>query len=332
MSDRFRAVVLEQEDGATRASVRELSTGDLPQGDVLVEVAYSTLNYKDGLAITGKGPVVRRFPMVPGIDLSGRVLESSRDAFRPGDEVLLTGFGVGERHWGGLAQRARLEAAWLVRLPDGLDLQQAMAIGTAGFTAMLAVMALEEAGLAPDGAPEVVVTGAAGGLGSIAVALLAARGYKVLASTGRPEHHDYLRELGAAEIVERAAFAEGSPRPLESARFAGAVDTVGGDTLANLLKSMARGGAVAACGNAGGAELHTTVFPFILRGVRLLGIDSVECPMPRREAAWQRLARELPKDLLARITEVRPLALVPALAEAIVEGRIRGRTVIDVNA
>jgi acrylyl-CoA reductase (NADPH) len=326
----FRALVLDQQDGAVVAAIQELRTDALPEGDVLVAIAYSSLNYKDGLAVTGQGRIVRSYPFVPGIDMAGTVVESQSPAFQPGDQVVLTGWGVGERHWGGYAQLARVRSDWLVPLPPGMDLKQAMGIGTAGFTAMLCVMALEERGLAPGGR-EVVVTGASGGVGSVAVALLARLGYHVVASTGRAELHAYLKDLGAREVIGREALA--SPgKPLESERWGGAVDTVGGDTLAGLLRAMAYGTSVAACGLAGGSALNTTVFPFILRGVSLLGIDSVMCPQERRRAAWARLARDLPRDVLDRIVQVAPLADVPALSRQILAGQVRGRIVIDVNA
>lgn len=328
-SDTFKALLVDQRDGATETSIRDLRLDELPEGDVLVRVAYSDLNYKDGLAVTGRGKILRRFPMVPGIDLAGTVVESRDPAYRPGDEVVLTGWGIGERYWGGYTQMARVQAGWLVPLPAGLTLQQAMAIGTAGFTAMLGVMALEDRGLAPGGR-ELIVTGATGGVGSIALAVLARLGYDVAASTGKADAHDYLRELGARTIVDRATLAP-MGRPLESERWGGAIDAVGGATLAALLPAMATGASVAVCGNAGGAELHITVFPFILRGVSLIGIDSVICPYDRRRAAWDRLARDLPLDLLERMTQVAPLAQVPELSRQIVEGRVRGRIVIDLG-
>jgi acrylyl-CoA reductase (NADPH) len=334
---RFRALYLEQDDGKTRASIRELSPGELPEGDVTVAVRYSTLNYKDGLAITGKGKIVRSFPFVPGVDFAGVVEESTSPEFKPGDEVILTGWGVGERHWGGFAQKARVRSEWLVRPPEGLSLERAMAMGTAGFTAMLCVLALEEAGLRPsegngETAGEVVVTGASGGVGSVAVALLARAGHRVVAATGRTEERDYLASLGAAEVIGREELATDPARPLERARWAGAVDTVGGDILAGLLKTMAQRASVAACGNAGGVALNTTVLPFILRGVRLLGIDSVLCPRARRVEAWERIARDLPAEVFERVTTVAPLGDVPRLAEEILAGRTRGRVVVDVNA
>lgn len=327
----FKAFLLEMENDERRAGIKTLDQSALPQGDVLIRVAYSSLNYKDGLAVTGQAKVVRHYPMVPGIDLAGTVEESAAPAFKPGDKVVLTGWGIGESHWGGYAQFARAKADWLVPLPQGLTLKQTMGIGTAGFTAMLCVMALEEHGLTPDSG-EVVVTGATGGVGSIATALLANLGYRVVASTGRTEAHAYLNSLGVADIIDRRVLAEPSNRPLESSRWAGAVDTVGGDTLASLLKQMAYRASIAACGNAGGIALNSTVLPFILRGINLLGIDSVRCPAGIRQRAWQRLAQDLPLDALEAAMQVAPLAEVPVLSEQILKGQVRGRTVIDVNA
>lgn len=320
----FKALVVESGDPYT-AQIRQATLDELPQGDVLVRVAYSSLNYKDGLAITGAGKVIRSFPMVPGIDLAGTVLESASPAYKPGDPVILTGWGVGERHWGGLAELARVRSEWLVPLPQGLSLQQAMGIGTAGFTAMLAVMALEAHAI--DKSKEVLVTGAAGGVGSLAVALLARLGYRVVASTGRTSEEAYLRSLGAGEILDRAVLTAPS-KPLESERFGGAVDTVGGAVLAGVLPRMAYGGSVAACGNAGGVKLETTVFPFILRGVNLLGIDSVMCPREKRLEAWQRLAHDLPRPLLEEAMQVVSLEEVPERAQAILQGQVRGRVVV----
>jgi acrylyl-CoA reductase (NADPH) len=326
----FRALVLEEQDGKVASAVRDLGRDALPVGDVLVRVAYSTLNYKDGLAITGRGRIVRAYPMVPGIDFAGTVEESASPDFSPGDQVILTGWGVGERHWGGLAQLARVRADWLVRLPEGLSAQGAMGFGTAGLTAMLCVAALEEQGVTP-GEREVVVTGAAGGVGSVAVALLARAGHNVTASTGRATEHDYLTGLGARQIIDRSVLAAPSNRPLESERWAGGVDTVGGDTLATILRTTAYTGAVAACGLAGGTDLKTTVFPFILRGVRLIGIDSVMASPARREAAWARLAREFPAGLPGEMTQTVPLTEVANLADAIIDGQVRGRVIVDVN-
>lgn len=331
MADSFKALVLEERDGKPQAAIQELGRDALPAGDVLVQVAYSSLNYKDGLAITGAGRIIRNYPAIPGIDFVGTVVESASPAYQPGDQVILTGWGVGERHWGGFSQLARVKSDWLVKLPENLSPHGAMAFGTAGFTAMLCVMALEDAGIAP-GDREIVVTGAAGGVGSVAVALLARAGHNVTASTGRAEEHDYLTALGARQIIDRATLATPSNRPLESERWAGGVDTVGGDTLATILKAVAYTGAVAACGLAGGTSLNTTVLPFILRGVRLLGVDSVMCVRPRREAAWARLARDFPAAQLGRVTRTIPLADLPAAAADILAGKIRGRVVVDVNA
>lgn len=329
MGESFRALVLYQEDGKTISRIEQLNDDQLPAGEVLVDVLFSTLNYKDALAITGAGKIVRSFPFVPGIDLVGRVRQSNDPAWKPGDLALVTGWGLGERHWGGLAERARLPASWLQRLPEGLTPERAMAIGTAGFTAMLCVMALEREGVAPE-AGEVVVTGAAGGVGAIAVMLLARAGFRVVASSGKPEFASVLRELGAVEVVDRKAIADAGPGPLASARWAGAVDTVGGATLAGLLKTIRYRGTVAACGNAGGIELHTTVFPFILRGVRLIGIDSVQAPMSEREAAWVRLSRDLDFAKLDRITTVIGLEEVAAFAPRFLEGKVAGRTVVRI--
>lgn len=330
MSGTFKALVLEEQGGKVAGAIKELDREALPAGEVLVRVAYSTINYKDGLAISGRGRIVRSYPMVPGIDFAGTVEESASPDFAPGDAVILTGWGVGERHWGGLAQLARVRADWLVRLPAGLGPQAAMGFGTAGLTAMLCVSALEEQGVEP-GEREVVVTGAAGGVGSVAVALLARAGHNVTASTGRAAEHDYLTGLGARQVIDRGVLAAPSKRPLESERWAGGVDTVGGDTLAAILRSMAYNGAVAACGLAGGTDLQTTVFPFILRGVRLIGIDSVQAARARRDAAWARLAREFPAGLPGEVTRTVALAEVPALADAIVDGQVRGRLIVDVN-
>ena len=330
MADTFTALILEQHENQVSAEVRSVPRDALPAGDVLVRVAYSGLNYKDGLAIRGKNKVVRSYPMVPGIDFVGTVEESASPAYAPGDAVILTGWGVGERHWGGMAQYARVKGDWLVPLPDGLTPRDAMAIGTAGFTAMLSLLALEERGLAPDGR-EVLVTGASGGVGSLAVALLAALGYSVVASTGRADAHDYLRALGAKEIIDRAPLTAESG-PMGSARWAGAVDTVGGATLPGVIRTLAPNASVAACGNAGGFDLPTSVLPFILRGVNLLGINSLDTPLEHRKVAWGRLARELPRDTLQRTAHVVPLREAIPLAEQILRSQVRGHTVIDVNA
>jgi len=330
-AETFRALLLEDGQGGPTATLRHLARAALPPGEVLVRIDYSCLNYKDALALTGRGKIVRSYPIVPGIDYAGTVEESASPDFAPGERVILTGWGVGERHWGGLAQYARARADWLIRLPEGLNPWEAMAFGTAGLTAALCVLALEGAGVAPGGR-EVAVTGANGGVGSVAVALLARAGYPVVASTGRPEEAAYLRRLGAGSIIDRAALAAPAKRPLDSERWAGGIDTVGGDTLAALLRATAYDGAIAACGLAGGTTLDTTVFPFILRGVRLLGVDSVQAPPPRREAAWARLARDFPRELLAEYAHTVPLGEAPAQAEALLAGRVRGRIVVDVNA
>lgn len=329
--DPFRAVILEQADGTVHASVKQLPADSLPDGDVLVSVAYSSLNYKDALAVTNCGKIVRRFPMVPGIDFTGSVVESKSSRFRTGDKVVLTGWGVGEEHWGGLAQLARVKPDWLLPLPEGLTLKRAMSIGTAGLTAMFCVLALEEHGVRPDKG-DVLVTGATGGVGSLAVMLLAGLGYRVVASTGKADAHGFLKSLGAREIVGRDTFARRGDKPLESGRWAGAVDTVGGETLSAMLRQMNRDGCVAAVGLAGGAELHTTVYPFILRGVSLIGVSSGSVPVERRRAAWTRLVRELPMEALDSITQVASLDDVPALSEQMIAGKTRGRLVVDVNA
>ncbi len=326
----FQALLLEEKAGKPVASFRELPIDALPGGNVLVAVDWSSLNYKDALAVTGRGKIVRQYPMVPGIDLAGTVEESSSPAFRRGDQVIVTGCGLGEDVWGGYSQMARVNAEWVVPLPKSLSLKQAMAIGTAGFTAMLCVTALEDHGLKP-GDGEVAVTGAAGGVGSVAVALLAKLGHEVAASTGRAETHDYLSSLGARRILDRQFFTAPAGKPLGSQRWAGAVDTVGGQTLASLIRSLCYGRSVAACGLAGGADLNTTVYPFILRGVNLLGINSSLCPYERRLRAWQRLACDLPLELLGSMTQTGGLRDIPRLSEEILAGRIRGRMVIDVN-
>jgi acrylyl-CoA reductase (NADPH) len=330
MSDTFKALMLTQDDaGKTVAEVRELANDDLPAGDVLVAVDYSSLNYKDGLAITGKGKIVRTWPMVPGIDLAGSVLESDSADYAAGDKVVLTGWSVGEKYWGGYSQRQRVQSKWLVPLPEGLDAQRAMAIGTAGFTAMLCVMTLEEAGVTPDKGT-VLVTGAAGGVGSVATAILANLGYKVAVVSGRPEAEDYLRQLGATEFVSREEMNQ-RPRALEGQRWAGAVDTVGSTLLARVLAETSYGGCVAACGLAGGADLPTTVMPFILRNVSLRGVDSVMCPVERRKAAWGRLVRDLPADALGEIGQTIGLEELPDAAEKIIAGQVRGRVIVDLG-
>lgn len=325
----FQALRAIREGETFRTELQTLPTASLPAGDTLIRVTHSSLNYKDGLAVSGRPGVLRSAPMTPGIDLAGTVLEDQSGKFQPGEAVILTGWGIGERQDGGYATLARARSEWLVRAPAGTDAQWAMSVGTAGFTAMLAVMALEEHGLAPGGG-EVLVTGAAGGVGSTAVALLAVAGHTVTASTGRAEEEGYLRALGAAAVIPRGEL-PALRRPLEKERWAGVVDTVGGETLAGAYASTRLHGSLAVCGLAGGSELKTTVFPLILRGVNLLGIDSVSCPTPRREAAWQRLARDLPMSRLQDMTQVRGLSEVPALAEQILAGQVRGRTVIDVH-
>ncbi|MGE6122744.1 MDR family oxidoreductase [Aeromonas media] len=323
----FKVLLLENQDGKTVPTLTRLDESQLPAGEVRVAVSYSSLNYKDGLAITGKGKIVRQWPLVPGIDFAGTVLESADGRYQAGDKVVLTGWGVGEGHWGGMAEQARVKADWLVPLPAGLDERQAMCIGTAGLTAMLCVLALEEAGVTP-ASGEILVTGAAGGVGSTAVALLAALGYQVAALTGRPEEQGaMLTALGASRIVPRSELLEPA-KALEKQLWAGAIDTVGSQVLAKLLAQMNYGGAVAACGLAGGFDLPTSVMPFILRNVRLQGVDSVMCPRARRQLAWQRLARDLPASFFAQaVTEI-GLEQVVEAAEAITQGRVAGRTLI----
>jgi acrylyl-CoA reductase (NADPH) len=327
----MRALVVEGRAGEVSAEVRELDESALPEGEVLVAVEYSSLNYKDGLIVTGAGGLVKHYPHVPGIDFAGTVLESRDPRYRSGEQVILTGWRVGEVQWGGYAQRARVRGDWLVPLPPGLTTRAAMAIGTAGLTAMLALLALESHGLSAS-AGEVLVTGAGGGVGSIGTAILAQRGCRVTASTGRAETQDYLRSLGASSIIDRAAFAEVAKRPLESERWAACIDSVGGNTLARVLAQLKYGGSVAAVGLAGGSRLEHTVIPFLLRGVNLLGIDSVMCPFEQRRHAWSRLQADLPAALLAAATTVVPLAEVPRLAQEILAGRVRGRIVVDVSA
>ena len=331
MADRFRALVLEEKDDGVAAAIGELDEADLPDGDVTVAVRYSDLNYKDGMILKGIGRLVRNYPHVPGIDLAGTVTASSAPDIAVGDEVLVTGYRLGEVRWGGFAERARVPADWVVKIPDGLDAYRAMALGTAGFTAMIAAMALEDAGLSP-GTGEVLVTGANGGVGSVAVILLAALGYEVAASTGRMETADELKALGAATVIDRAELATEPQRPLASERWAGAIDAVGGTTLASILTGLKYGGSVAACGLAGGNALNTTVIPFLLRGVNLLGIDSVMYPRDRRVKAWRRLAAELPMDRIDAVSQTVALDALPALADRILKGQTRGRVVVDVAA
>jgi acrylyl-CoA reductase (NADPH) len=330
MADSFRALVLRESDRKVSAAIEQVETDALPDGDVTVRVAYSTLNYKDGMVLGGIGRLVRSYPHIPGVDFSGTVEASDHPEFSPGDEVVLTGWRVGEAHWGGYGERARVKGDWLVRLPKGLTLSDAMAVGTAGFTAMLSVMALEAHGLRKDQG-DVLVTGAAGGVGSVATAVLANLGYPVAASTGRPEAADYLRDLGAAQILDRAELAQAPSRPLATERFAGAIDSVAGPTLANLLTQIRYRGSVAAVGLAGGNDLTTTVLPFLLRGVNLLGIDSVMCPMGLRQEAWERIARDLPLPKLRSMVQRAPLEDLPRLGREILKGAIKGRTVIEVS-
>lgn len=330
MGDAFRALVLDQKDKNVTVEFRNLTTDDLPDGDVLVRVKWSTLNYKDGMILNGLGRLVRTYPHVPGVDFSGEVVSSSDARYKPGDEVVLTGWRVGEAHWGGYGQMARVKADWLVPLPEGLDAAQAMSIGTAGFTSMLAVMALEEQGISPKQDGEVLVTGAAGGVGSVAVSILSALGYRVAASTGRAETHAYLRELGATTIIDRIELTDTS-KPLLAERWIGAIDSVGSTTLAHVLSEMKYHGVVAACGLAGGADLPGTVIPFLLRGVRLIGIDSVMCPYATRIRAWERLAKELPIGQLNAATTKVALRDVVPWGEKILKGQIKGRLLIDVQ-
>ena len=324
----MQALLLEQQDGKTLASVQTLDASRLPEGDVTVDVHWSSLNYKDALAITGKGKIIRNFPMIPGIDFAGIVRASEDPRFHAGQEVLLTVWGVGENHWGGLAQQARVKGDWLVAMPQGLDARKAMVIGTAGFTAMLCVMALEDAGIHPqDG--EIVVTGASGGVGSTAVALLHKLGYQVVAVSGRESTHEYLKRLGASRILPRDEFAES--RPLEKQLWAGAIDTVGDKVLAKVLAQMNYGGCVAACGLAGGFALPTTVMPFILRNVRLQGVDSVMTPPERRAQAWQRLVADLPESFYSQAAKEISLADAPKFAEAIINNQVQGRTLVKIS-
>ncbi|MGB0204203.1 MAG: MDR family oxidoreductase [Neptuniibacter sp.] len=326
----FKALVLNQEDGKTISAVQDLQLSDLPEGEVLIKVDYSSLNYKDGLAITGKGKIIRDFPMVPGIDYVGKVEESSDQRYQAGDKVVLTGWGVGENHWGGYSEYAKAKADWLVPLPEKMDPVRTMQIGTAGLTAMLCVMALQEGGVTPESGP-VIVSGAAGGVGSVAVSILAGLGYEVTAITGRPETEDYLRALGATNIVTREEMAAPA-RPLERQRWAGAVDTVGDTILARIIAETNYGGVVTACGLAASFKLPSTVMPFILRNVRLQGVDSVSCPFERRQEAWQRLQKQLPESALGEIAQVISLADLPEYADKITEGQVKGRVVVDLNA
>jgi acrylyl-CoA reductase (NADPH) len=324
----FKAIVIDKSDAGQTVRLADFDEKDLMDGDVTVRVEWSTLNYKDGLAITGKAPVVRRFPMIAGVDFAGTVESSSHAAWKAGDKVILNGWGLGETHLGAYAQKARVKGDWLVRLPATMSTRDAMAIGTAGYTAMLAVMALERSGLTPARGP-IVVTGAAGGVGSVAVALLSKLGYAVTASTGRPDEAAYLKGLGAAEVIDRKELA-GPPRPLAKERWAGGIDSVGSTTLANVLSMTRYGGTVAACGLAGGMDLPTTVAPFILRAVSLIGIDSVMCPLGMRQQAWRRLETDLDRAKIEAMTSEIGLPDVTEAATRIVEGRVRGRIVVKI--
>ena len=328
MSDQFQAYQIGKNDEGQRCVLTQLDDNDLMEGDVTVRVEYTTLNYKDGLALTGRSPIIRKFPLTPGIDFSGTVLESQHADFNAGDQVILNGFGVGEVHSGGYAQKARVSGDWLVPVPDGLDTRRAMAIGTAGYTAMLCVLALEGHGIRPD-AGDILVTGAAGGVGSVAVAVLSKLGYRVVASTGRLQESEFLQGLGAAEVIDRATFAE-APRPLGREIWAGAVDVAGGNTLANVLSQIKRAGAVAVCGLAESMNLPTSVAPFILRGIAMYGIDSVMASIPRRKLAWKRLASDLDLQLLDDLSFDLDFADLPQAAVDILDGKIRGRAVIKV--
>ncbi|WP_250655417.1 MDR family oxidoreductase [Alkalimarinus coralli] len=326
----FKALVLRQDDGKTVSAVEQLTVDDLPEGDVLLSVDYSSINYKDSMAVTGTGKIVRTWPMVPGIDLTGTVIESQADSYKPGDKVLLTGWSVGEQFWGGYSQVQRVQSKWLIPLPDSMESKTAMAIGTAGLTAMLCVMALEEANVTPEKGP-VIVTGAGGGVGSIAVAILSKLGYNVTAVSGRTSTHDYLKGLGAKEIISREEM-EKPARPLEAQRWAGAIDTAGDAILARVLAETDYNGAVAACGLAAGFKLPTTVMPFILRNVRLQGVDSVMCPNGRRQTAWKRLAQDLPEEALTGINRVVAIDEIKQVAEDMMAGKVQGRTVVDLQA
>lgn len=324
----FQGLLIEKNDDKQSIALKQFEDSDLPEGDVIVQVEYSTINYKDALAVTGSSPIAKIYPLVPGIDFSGTVLSSETPEYSVGQKVVLNGWGVGEKHWGGLAERAKVKSDWLVHLPDGFDTKQAMAIGTAGYTAMLCVMALEEQGVKPsDG--EIIVSGASGGVGSVAVSVLAKLGYTVVALTGKAHEHDYLKELGATEVLDRSLFSEPG-RPLNRERFAGAVDCVGSTTLANICASMKYGGVVTACGLAGGFDFPSTVMPFILRGVTLVGIESVMCPKPKRLEAWRRLAEDLNVEHLTKMSSEIGLSEVIPTSASLLKGVIKGRLIVDV--
>lgn len=330
MATQFQALVLEEGERGVYGSVQKLDADSLPKGDVTVAVSHSTLNYKDGLILNGLGRLVKNYPHIPGIDFSGTVETSKNSDYVVGDQVILTGWRVGESHWGGFAQKARVDANWLVPMPESLSPKRAMAIGTAGFTAMLALMALEDHGVKPEKGP-VLVTGANGGVGSIAIAILKANGYEVHAVTGRMNLSDRLKAMGAGKIIDRSEMMIEPKRPLQSEYWQGCIDAVGGEMLANVLTQIRHGGCVAACGLAGGAGLSTTVIPFLLRGINLLGVDSVMCPIGRRKEAWARLAKDIPSQSVSNITQIVGLEDLPDLADKILAGQIAGRVVVDLN-
>lgn len=325
----FNALMIEKNDGKQTVFLKQLDEADLPEGDVTIAIDYSTINYKDALAITGSSPIVRNFPLVPGIDFAGTVTASDHEDYSVGQKVVLNGWSVGEKYWGGLAGQARVNGDWLVPLPQGFDTRQAMAIGTAGYTAMLCVLGLEQHGVTPE-MGEIIVTGASGGVGSVAVSILSKLGYKVVAVTGKNGEHDYLKQLGAIEIMDRAELSEPG-RPLNKERWAGAVDCVGSTTLANICASMKYGGVVTACGLAGGYDFPSTVMPFILRGVRLVGIESVMCPREQRIIAWERLVKDLDITHLENIAHEIGLSEVIASCEALLKGEVKGRLIVDVS-
>ncbi len=331
MSETFTAFVVNKTDSAFTADFQTLTYNDLPAGEVLIKVAYSSVNYKDGLASIPDGKIVRRYPFIPGVDLAGTVAASSDANFKEGDEVIVTGYEMGVSHFGGFSEYAQVKAAWVVPVPEGLTLKDAMTYGTAGFTAAISVYQLEKMGLAPANGP-VLITGATGGVGSIAIGILKRRGYTVVASTGKDAEHDYLKQLGADEIISRTVTSAESPRPLEKEQWASSIDAVGGSTLAYLLRTTKYGGSVASCGNTGGVNFNTTVFPFILRGVNLLGIESVNYPMELRRQLWEHLAQDYKPTMLSLIGQERPFAELPQVLASILKGGVRGRTIINVGA